>query len=531
MLLSTSIRLTALVAVALVSMTACTSQPASDQSSTSGSGKLTSVPGLNQAALDVMNKPAYANGEWAISVRDLDSGKQIVSLNANTFFEPGSVAKTYSIGAAWLKFGPKSTVATPVKSTGSVVNGTLNGNLILVGAGDLTMDGRTKADGTVDYTNLDHNDANGVPGATLTTEDPLSGLNKLATQVKAAGIHTVSGDIIVDDRLWDPAELDDQPVTPIIINQNVIDLTTTPGTVGQNATAAMSPLVAPWTIDNRVKTVAAGETTAIRASSPDQKTIVLTGTIAADAGPTVNVFALKDPATFARTAYIEALQRAGVTVTADPTATNPAAELPPSDDVGALPSVAKLTSLPLLQEATYTMKISYNRGAQTLICRLAAANGSTDCSDGLADAGKLWKAAGLTTSHAVFIDGSGLPGNKITADNQVQLQRIMAKRADAAQWRSTMPILGVDGSLANVQKDKPAATKVIGKTGTLASQDGFNNRYYLPTKALGGYITTKSGRHFAFAIMANSSVFKDAAGIFAANEDVGKVAASIQQAY
>jgi len=531
MKLSTSIRFTAVVTVALVGLAACTSPSAGDQPSTSASGKLTNVPGLSKAALDVMSKAPYANGEWAVSVRDLDSGKQIVSLNANTFFEPGSVVKTYSVGAAWLKFGPKSTVTTPVKSTGSVANGTLNGNLILVGAGDLTMDGRTKADGTVDYTNLDHNDANGVPGATLTTEDPLTGLNKLAEQVKAAGINAVSGNVIVDDRLWDPAELDKQPITPIIINQNVIDLTTTPGAAGQNATAVMSPVVAPWTIDNQVKTVAAGGKTAIQVSSPDQKTIVMTGRIAADAGPTINVFAFNDPATFARTAYIEALQRAGVTVSADPTATNPAAGLPSTHDVSALPSVAKLTSLPLSEEATYTMKISYNRGAQTLICRLAVAAGSTDCSDGLAEAGTLWKAAGLTISGAMLIDGSGLPGNKITANNQVQLESIMAKRSDAAQWRSTMPKLGIDGSLATVQKGKPAAGKVIGKTGTLAAEDGFNKRYFLPTKALGGYITTKSGRHFAFAIMVNSSVFTDVAGLFAANEDVGKVAASIQQRY
>jgi D-alanyl-D-alanine carboxypeptidase/D-alanyl-D-alanine-endopeptidase (penicillin-binding protein 4) len=478
-----------------------------------------------------MNQPAYANGQWAVSVQDVDTGEQIVSLKADTFLEPGSVVKTYSIGAAWQQFGPDSTVVTPVKSTGQVAGGTLTGDLILVGQGDLTMGGRTKADGTVDFTNLDHNDANGVPGATLTTEDPLSGLDDLAAQVKASGIDTVSGDVIVDDRLWDPAELDDQPITPIIINQNVIDLTTTPTAVGETAAAVMSPKVAPWTIDNRVQTVAAGGDTGIRVTSPDQKTIVLTGTIAADAGPIVNVYAFDDPATFARTAYIEALARAGVTVTADPTAPNPAAALPDTAAVGALPSVAELTSLPLLEEATYTMKISYNRGAQTLICRLAVAAGSTECDKGLAQAGAIWAKAGLDTTQAVLIDGSGLPGNVITADSEVQLQTIMAKRPDAEEWRSTLPILGVDGSLAMVQADTPSAGEVVGKTGTLASIDGFNGRYYLPAKALGGYIDTAGGRHFAFTIIASSAVFADVEGVFAANDDVGKVAASIQQAY
>lgn len=533
MQLGRSISIIAVISVALVSLAACTTQMNGIQPSPGSSrNTLTSVPGLDQSALDVMNKPAYANGQWAVSVQDLDSGEQIVSLNANTFFEPASVAKTYSVGAAWQQFGPASTVVTPVKSTGHVVNGTLAGTLILVGKGDLTMGGRTKANGTVDYTNLDHNDANAVPGATLTTEDPLAGLDQLATQVKSAGINAVSGDVVVDDRLWDqPAELDGQPITPIIINQNVIDLTTTPTTVGQNAVTAMSPQVAPWSVDIRVKTVAAGGETRIKVESFDQKTIVLTGTIAADAGPIVNVYAFADPATYARTAYIEALARAGVTVSADPTAVNPAAALPDVAAVDALPSVATLTSLSFLQEATYTMKISYNRGGQTFICLLAVAAGSRDCGDGLGQAGAVWSKAGLDTSRAVLIDGSGLPGNMITANSEVQLQKIMAGRPDAAKWRSTMPVLGVDGSLTKVQARSPAAGKVVGKTGTLASADGFNGRFYLPTKALGGYMDTKSGRHFAFSIMVNSSVFKDQAGLFIANEDVGKIAASIQQSH
>jgi D-alanyl-D-alanine carboxypeptidase/D-alanyl-D-alanine-endopeptidase (penicillin-binding protein 4) len=531
MLFGRTFRLVAVAAAALVGLSACTFASSAPSSPSASGNAYSEVPGLNQTALDVMNQPAYANGSWSISVRDIDSGEQIVSLNAGTFAEPGSVVKTYSIGAAWQQFGPDSTVTTPVKSTGQVVNGTLNGNLILVGEGDLTMGGRTKPDGTVDFTNLDHNDANGVPGATLTTEDPLAGLDQLAAQVKAAGINTVSGDVIVDDRLWDPSELEDQPITPIIINQNVIDLTTTPTTVGQTAASAMSPQVAPWTIDNQVMTVAAGGTTAIKVVSPDQKTLVMTGTIAADAKPTINVYAFADPATYARTAYIEALNRAGVTVTADPTATNPDAALPSTSDVTALPAVAQLKSLPFQQEATYTMKISYNRGAQTFICRLAVAAGSKDCDDGLKQAGVIWSKAGLDTTGAVLIDGSGLPGNVITADNEVQLQTIMAKRPDAAQWRSTMPALGVDGSLAMVQAGTPSVGKVIAKTGTLASADGLNGRYYLPAKALGGYIDTKSGRHFAFTIIASGSVFNDGEGIFAANDDVGKVAASIQQSY
>ena len=536
-----------LLAVVLAATTACTGGSAQG-SGTTGSGPVTAaagsgsagpvsgsaavpVPGLDASALAVMNDPAYAQGQWAIAVKDLRTGESLVALNDRTLFEPGSVVKTYSTGAAWQQFGPDSTLVTPVRRTGEITDGTLAGDLILVGQGDLTMGGRTKPDGTVDYTNLDHNDANAIPGATLTTEDPLAGLDDLAAQVKSAGVNSVSGDVIVDDRLWAAHHLENGPVTPIIINQNVIDFTTTPGQVGQSATSDLRPAVAPWTVTSQVQTVAAGGKTEIKVASPQFGSVVLTGTIAADSAPVVNTFAFDDPARFARTAFIEALGRAGVTVTADPVAVNPEAALPDQSAVSGLPAVAQLTSLPLREEAEYVMKISYNLGAETLVCRLAVAAGSTSCGDGLAKAAEIWSAAGLDTKGATLIDGSGLPGNLITAANQADLQIIMASRPDAEQWRAVLPILGVDGSLTMVQPDGPAAGKVFAKTGTLGSGDLFNNRLRLGSKSLGGYIDAASGRRLAFAIISTNSVFADIQGVFAANDDVGKVATAIQQTF
>ncbi|MET0864314.1 MAG: D-alanyl-D-alanine carboxypeptidase/D-alanyl-D-alanine-endopeptidase [Nakamurella sp.] len=500
-------------------------------------GKLASVPGLPQAALDVIDDPLYKNGQWAIAVRDIDTGEQLVALNADTFFEPGSVVKTYSTGAAWLELGPDSTVTTPVKRTGEIVNGTLNGDLILVGKGDVTMGGRTKADGTVDFANLDHNDANGIPGATLTPEDPLTGLNDLAAQVKASGITSVSGNVIVDDRLWDPHKLAGNVVSPIQINQNVIDFTTTPTTPGQLATTVMSPKVSPWEVSGEVQTVAAGAGIDIEVDSPEAGKVVLSGTIGADYGPAVNVYLLPDPATYARTAFIEALGRAGVTVTADPIATNPASALPAKADVDGLTAVAELTSLPLSEEATYINKISYNNGGETMLCRLAVANGTTDCRAGPGRAGDIWRAAGLDTTTATIVDGSGLTGNVITPNNQVDLQTIMANRPDAEAWKATLPILGVDGSLTTVQANGPAAGKVVGKTGTLVGGDPFNSnpdgspRFRISVKALGGDMVTESGRNLAFAVFSSNSFAPTVEGVFAANDDVGAIVAAIQQSY
>jgi serine-type D-Ala-D-Ala carboxypeptidase/endopeptidase (penicillin-binding protein 4) len=294
----------------------------------------------------------------------------------------------------------------------------------------------------------------------------------------------------------------------------------------------MSPKVSPWEVSGEVQTVAAGEEADITVESPEEGKVVLSGTIGADYGPAVNVYAFKDPATYARTAFIEALGRAGVTVTADPIATNPAAALPATTAVDELTSVAELTSLPLSEEATYINKISYNNGGETMLCRLAVASGTTDCSKGPGTAGDIWRAAGLDTTTATIVDGSGLTGNVITPNNQVDLQTIMAKRGDAEAWKATLPILGVDGSLTTVQANGPAAGKVVGKTGTLVGGDPFNNnRFRISVKALGGDMETKSGRNLAFAVFSSNSFAPTVEGVFAANDDVGAIVAAIQQSY
>ena len=183
------------------------------------------------------------------------------------------------------------------------------------------------------------------------------------------------------------------------------------------------------------------------------------------------------------------------------------------------------------------MKVSYNRGAQTFVCLLAVAAGEyqpdappgAECNGGLSRAADLWRDAGMDTTGASVIDGSGLDGNLVTPTNQTELQTIMAKRPDAERWRSTLPVLGVDGSLALVLPDSPAAGKVFAKTGTLVGDDSFNGRLRLSTKALGGVMDAASGRQLAFTIIVNQGFFDGIDGVFDANDDVGAVAASIQQ--
>jgi D-alanyl-D-alanine carboxypeptidase/D-alanyl-D-alanine-endopeptidase (penicillin-binding protein 4) len=185
----------------------------------------------------------------------------------------------------------------------------------------------------------------------------------------------------------------------------------------------------------------------------------------------------------------------------------------------------------LSENARYILKVSYNRGAQTMACLLAVSVGSRDCDDGITAMAPVLKAAGVDPRGASLVDGSGLVGNLVTATSQTELQRAFAARPDAARWRDALPVMGVDGSVATVQKDSPAAGKVYAKTGTLGQADLLNLRLRVETKALGGYITAKSGRELAIAVIGNNAMFDDLAGVFAANEDLGRIATAIWTSY
>jgi D-alanyl-D-alanine carboxypeptidase/D-alanyl-D-alanine-endopeptidase (penicillin-binding protein 4) len=141
------------------------------------------------------------------------------------------------------------------------------------------------------------------------------------------------------------------------------------------------------------------------------------------------------------------------------------------------------------------------------------------------------RAAGVDPRGASLVDGSGLPGNFITAETGVALMRAFAARPDAERWKLAQPILGVDGSVAAVAADTPAKGHVYAKTGTLGDADLLNGRLRLEAKALSGYIDAKSGRQLAFTLMVNQGMFDDIQGVFAANNDLGHIAAEIWAAY
>ncbi|MCZ6864652.1 MAG: D-alanyl-D-alanine carboxypeptidase, partial [Candidatus Dadabacteria bacterium] len=93
--------------------------------------------------LSIMNKPRYADAVWSLRVIDLDTGELIYNLEPNLVLLTGSLRKAFSSGLSLNELGADHRFKTPVHRQGEVDgDGTLQGNLILVADGDLTLGGR-----------------------------------------------------------------------------------------------------------------------------------------------------------------------------------------------------------------------------------------------------------------------------------------------------------------------------------------------------------------------------------------------------
>jgi serine-type D-Ala-D-Ala carboxypeptidase/endopeptidase (penicillin-binding protein 4) len=462
---------------------------------------------LSPEILAVIDETRFAHAHWGILVADRSSGEVLYEFDADKLFPPASTTKLYSVAAALDALGSDFRFETPVFRRGTVgANGVLEGDLILVAGGDLTLGGRTTPTGEIEYTKADHTYANPSGNAVLTAGDPLAGLNVLAQQVARAGIRQVRGQIVVDARAFAPASATGSgpsQLTPIMVNDNLIDFTIAPTKKGSSAKVDWRPKSAALEVDAQIDTIESGGKTAIDCRPGGDGRLILRGRIAADRKPFVFVQEVSDPARWARALFIEALARAGVGISASIYDANPDSLLPKSGEHQGLVRVAGLKSPPFAENGRLILKVSHNLHASTLPLLIAMHRGKRQLDDGMRLEREFFKRAGLDADSISFGGGAGgSPADYTTPRMTVALLRYLAKRPNFAAFERALPVLGVDGTLADdVTKESPARGKVRAKTGTLLWENALNDHFLVTSKALAGYLTTKSGRELVFSFV------------------------------
>src|SRR5262245_35772416 len=142
---------------------------------------------LRIAAL--LDQPKFASARWGARIITPEGGV-VFERDSEKSFMPASNMKLYTSAAALDAFGPDFKIKTSAYATRPVGKaGVLKGDLILYGRGDPNLSPRFDADDLDRYNKL-------KPADTITA------VEQMADQVKAAGIKTVTGNLIGDDSFF-----------------------------------------------------------------------------------------------------------------------------------------------------------------------------------------------------------------------------------------------------------------------------------------------------------------------------------------
>jgi serine-type D-Ala-D-Ala carboxypeptidase/endopeptidase (penicillin-binding protein 4) len=459
----------------------------------------------------VLASPDLERGFWGIEVASLETGKSLYSQNADKLFTPASNTKLFTTAAALALIGPNYTFRTTVETNGTLDKyGRLSGDLVLVGRGDPNLSGRE------------------LPYLLRTqrNDHPIQVLEQLADALAQKGVKYIDGDIVADDSYfaferygegWSQDDLvlaDGAPVSALTINDNVVFVNILPADrAGERAFVSITPFADYYRVDNRIITTPAGTGRRIFINrEPGATLLTLWGNMPLDDAGANEALAIDNPAEFAAALFRQLLETRGIVVygkqrsrhtelaslsTLTVTATAPAR----GGDDSSHPSLsqpmilASHESKPLIEDVRIINKVSQNLHAEILLRLLGREKGTAGTVEGGLEVMRgFLNQAGISPEQYLFYDGSGLSRqNLVTPHAIVQLLCFAASQPWGASFRDTLPVAGVDGSLADRFAHLDSSAHISAKTGALGG-----------VKALSGYATTVEGQQIAFSILSNN---------------------------
>jgi PBP4 family serine-type D-alanyl-D-alanine carboxypeptidase len=462
-------------------------------------------PDLAARIEEVMSRPEFQNSRWGMKFYDPTTNQIIYSLNSDQLFYPASSMKVFPAGTAFDALGTDYLFRTRVYGTGPLVRGVLKGDLVLVAGGDLLLGGRVNPDGTLALPRPDHSYSGGNPDAVPVSNDPLRSIRQIAYQIAAHGIRRIEGRVLVDASLFREAEdvggSGKMKVSPMMINDNLVDVTVTPGSCeGEPAKLHISPETAYVKIINQTRTTAASEPPpppmsleALRfvndsTNVDGSHTATLTGNIPLGSQPTLRTYNISEPARFAQVALAEELRKIWIAAKVDLLA-NP--------DFQALSKfytpkhlVAEIAPPPLSEQVMPMLQVSSNPHAVTfpyLVGAIAGHDSENAKMAGLEFQRRLFERAG------VDLTGWDQENERFTADLFTKFLTYMLQQPYFPEYRNVLPISGVGVAAGHIH------AKSGGGMATIPTPDG--NVIAQHNSGLAGFIELPDGRHLVFAAM------------------------------
>ncbi len=458
-------------------------------------------------------------GFWGVEVVRLDDGKTLYTRNANHLFQPASNMKLFTTAAAIEKLGPDFIFRTTVESEAAPDAEGRVGDMVLVGRGDPNLSDRvlpyrlkTERQGAADAV-----------------------FQELAAQVSSRQVREVQGNVVADDRyfLYEPFgrdwSADDllwayaPPVTALAFNDNALLLRIYAASrVGERATVSLDPIPDYYEINNRVETAAANTQIFVE-RLPGSSQLDVWGQVPLGAMIHEDPLAIDNPPELAGKLLARALEARGIHVRGRVVVRRrtPMDRAASGDYTGQTPPrvvLAEHRSLPLREDIKVINKVSENLHAEMLLRTMGRELKACGCQEGGLKVLEEFNAeVGILPEETHLVDGSGLSRDAlITPRAVVMLLEYMARSPRFEVFFDSLPVAGVDGTLADRLQSSRAAGQIHAKTGSIEH-----------TNSLAGYMDLPSGERLAFSIVGNCHNLKPKEAL----RTVDRIAVAIYEKY
>ncbi|MGB7180998.1 MAG: D-alanyl-D-alanine carboxypeptidase/D-alanyl-D-alanine-endopeptidase [Burkholderiaceae bacterium] len=415
-----------------------------------------------------------------LEVRAVDDGSVLAAVGAADLLNPASVIKVLTGWAALGLLGDDYRWRTRFFLNGPLLNGRLNGDLVIVGGGD----------------------------PKLVVED----LTEIVSQMRALGLQHIGGDVLLDDSLYivdrqradafDGLISEPYNVRPNAVMMNFKSTKFTLSPVSGKVAVELDPPLAGVRVENQLRLVKgscrhrARDITVINAGSSARPAIRLQGKYSRGCKTQSSFHAVLNHRQF-----IDAFFRAGWEAAGGSLGGH--ARFSP----GKLAAMTKLSGKSLTSwyqwDSPRTLgdvvsdinKFSNNVMTRQLLLQLAATSGAQPAN----------RAAGLRAVHAwLRLNGLSLPGlilengsglSRETRISASGLTRVLVKAANSEQGqrlRESLPIAGVDGTMRWRLNKSAVAGQAWIKTGSLDQ-----------VRSIAGYVRAGSGKMYALTMIVN----------------------------
>lgn len=428
------------------------------------------------AVENLVNSDLLRNANVSLMVKDLASGKTLYQYRANNAAIPASTMKVVTTAAALDLLGGDYRFKTTLEYDGKIEkDGTLHGNLYIKGCGDPTL-GSSKL------------------GDTLF-------LRHWAEEVKHAGIKKITGNLIADNSLYD-----DQGINPRWTWEDM-------GNYYAAAAYGVSYKDNTYTIQFCSK--AAGTTPEIVKTTPSIPELRFNNRLKSTAIKFDSCYIYGAPRSYERSIYGEIpanhpqfyvkgdIPRPGLLLVQDFKKELLKNKISISGEVKEIFWNSKTAKTvlynhlsPVLRDIVKEINVqSNNHYAEHLFRHLSLQKNDVASSNGAIDViSSHWKSKSLPTEQLFMYDGSGLsPMDAVSAVFFVELLAYVNSSRNNDDFRNSLPVAGVTGTLKSFLDGTPLEGKVRAKSGTISR-----------VRCYTGYIDTGS-KKWAFAILVNNA--------------------------